>query len=280
MKILIQLIVLSLLTINAYGQIGRLHLSPRQTIQQNIGLTNIEIELSRPSMRDRKVFGGLVEYDKYWRTGANQNTTISFDQKVFLNGAEIKKGKYSIITKPNIESWDFLIYDETSNWDVPEIVDTSKIVAKINVLTRKLQNTKEVLAIEIGDFTNYKFDLNISWENTTVSIPFELNTRQLMDAKINNELNGPEYGDYYLAAVYQMESGKEYEQGLKWINKAIELNEERGWWDLRVKAILLMELNRMTEAKVLAEEGLALVTEIKRNNMIAEFNRILNEIKN
>ena len=98
-----------------------------------------------------------------------------------------------------------------------------------------------------------------------------------MDQKISKHLSGPDYGDYYLAAVYQMESGGEYNKGLEWIKKAIEIQEKAEWWDLRVQAILLSQLNRITEAKEIAKIGLKLALEADRAYAINEFNRILNQ---
>lgn len=265
---------------NLSAQVGRLPLSPTQKLEQNIGLTDITIEYSRPSKRDRVIFGALVPYGKYWRTGANRNTTINFNQEVFINKQKVSKGKYAIFSLPNPNSWEIILYDDTDNWDVPEIIDTSKIVARTTVVPRQLRQVQEVLSITIGDFTNYTFDLNIAWDKTTVTIPIELNTKALMDKKIKDHLEGPTYGDYYLSAVYQMESGKEFDKGLQWINKAMEVKREGDWWDFRVKAILLMELGQYAEAKKVAKEGLIKGKEEEREYAINEFNRILAELEN
>ncbi|MFD2561916.1 DUF2911 domain-containing protein [Aquimarina rubra] len=260
------------------AQIGRLPLSPSQRIEQNIGLTDIIIEYSRPSKRGREIFGALVPYGKYWRTGANKNTTISFNQDVFINKERIKKGKYAIFSIPNPSEWEIIFYKDTDNWNVPEVIDTAKIVSKVKVVPVQLNTKKEVLTIEIGDFTNYQFDLNIAWDHTLVSVPIELSTKELMDKKISSHLEGPTYDDYYLAAVYQMESGKEFTKGLNWINKAIAIAKNAGWWDLRVKAILLKELGKNTEALKVAEEGMKKAKNDRRNSAVVEFNRILNEL--
>lgn len=260
------------------AQIGRLPLSPLQKTELKIGVTDIAMVFSRPSIRGRKVFGDLVPFNTLWRTGANRNTTIEFSEDVMIDDKRLAKGKYAIFSKPSPENWEIIFYSDTDNWDVPEILDSTKIVGKIDVKTIQLNKRLEVLDISIGDFTNYKFDLNIAWENTAVTVPIVLTTRKLMDDKIANRLNGPKYGDYYLAAVYQMESGKDYEKGLDWINKAIAITEENGWWNLRVKAILLLELNRKEEAKKIAEQGLESAIADERESAIIELKRILIEI--
>ena len=90
-------------------------ISPIAKISQQVGLTNIEIEYSRPSVKSRKIFGGVVPYDKIWRTGANKNTIISFDKDVSFSGNIVKKGKYSIYTIPSESGWRLILYDEIDN---------------------------------------------------------------------------------------------------------------------------------------------------------------------
>lgn len=260
------------------GQIGRLALSPLQKLEQKIGLTDITIVYSRPSMRGRDIFGGLVPYKKLWRTGANRNTTIEFSKEVFINKKRIKEGKYAIFSIPNPDQWEIIFYEDTNNWDVPEVLDSNKIVSTIIVKTNQKPTPQEVLKISIDDFTNYAFEFSISWSNTSVSIPVELTTKEDMDAKINKTLSGPDYDDYYAAAVYQMESGKEYEKGLTWINKGIAITDKVTWWDLRVKAILLMELGRSDEALKLAKEGLIMAEQEKRSYGINEFKKIIKKV--
>src|SRR5688572_19510706 len=74
--------------------------SPASTLKQRVGLTDIEIVYSRPSVKDRVVFGELVPYGKLWRTGANMSTDISFSTAVKLNGANVPQGKYSLFSIP------------------------------------------------------------------------------------------------------------------------------------------------------------------------------------
>ena len=68
--------------------------SPTQTIKQDFALSSIELSYSRPGMKGRKIFGDLVPYEKVWRTGANQATTINFADDVTIGTTKIKAGKY------------------------------------------------------------------------------------------------------------------------------------------------------------------------------------------
>ena len=123
-----------------YSQIKTPRVSPASAIEQMVGLTEIEVEYSRPSKRGRDIFGNVVPYGKIWRTGADNCTTISFSTDVVFNsntsidGVKISKtkiikaGKYSIFSIPNKESWDVILYSDTDLWGVPKDWDENKIV--------------------------------------------------------------------------------------------------------------------------------------------------------
>ena len=87
-------------------------LSPFSKISQEIGLTEVSIEYSRPSAKGRPVFGGLVPYGKIWRTGANASTKITFIESVHIGGKPIKSGTYALYTIPGDEIWTIIIHSK------------------------------------------------------------------------------------------------------------------------------------------------------------------------
>ena len=89
--------------------------SPLGTLKQRVGLTDIEINYSRPSAKGRPIFGGLVPYGEVWRTGANGRTTISFSTPVKLNGTDIPAGKYSLFTIPGESEWTIVINKDATS---------------------------------------------------------------------------------------------------------------------------------------------------------------------
>src|SRR3970040_3180287 len=114
-KILIALaIIITQFTIEA--QVKTPQARPKDTITQVGGLTDVEVVYSRPSARGRAVFGNLVPFGKLWRTGANENTTISFSDDVIIGGKTLKKGKYEIYTIPNIGCWEVIYYSHNDTW--------------------------------------------------------------------------------------------------------------------------------------------------------------------
>src|SRR5690606_38394575 len=94
--------------------------SPKATVTQTVGLTEVGIEYSRPSKKGRIIFGDLVPFGKLWRTGANLNSTISFSEDVTIDGKVLKKGKYAIFATPKADIWEVVFYSNTDNWGTPE----------------------------------------------------------------------------------------------------------------------------------------------------------------
>ncbi len=90
--------------------------SPTATLKQHIGLTDIEITYSRPSVKGRTIYGGIVPYGEVWRTGANASTKISFSTDVKLNGNAVPAGKYSLFTIPGEEEWTIIISKDTNSF--------------------------------------------------------------------------------------------------------------------------------------------------------------------
>ena len=118
-KIIIAATIL-IVHLTTQAQIKTPQASPRAVLTQMVGLTEVEVNYSRPGAKGRPVFGNLVPFGKLWRTGANENTTISFSDDVIIDGKTLKKGKYALYTVPRIESWDIIFYTTTDNYFGPE----------------------------------------------------------------------------------------------------------------------------------------------------------------
>ena len=133
-----------------FSQINTPRFSPASEIEQMVGLTEIEIEYSRPSMRGREVFGNLVPFGKVWRTGADNSTKISFDTDVIISGKIIQSGTYSIFSIPNKESWEIIFYSDVELWGVPRDWSHDKIVFSSTYKVNKI-NTVETFTISFND---------------------------------------------------------------------------------------------------------------------------------
>jgi hypothetical protein len=210
--------------------------SPACTLKQRVGLTDIEIVYSRPSLKGRTAFGGVVPYDQVWRTGANAATTISFSTPVKLNGNEVPAGKYALYTIPGETEWTVILSKNT----------TANIFtySPTNDLTRfkaapiTLAETIETFMIEFNQIRDESAVLNLIWETTVVPISLQVDVTSKLVPQIEEAMTAP--GDkkpYYQAALYYFEHGLDLQKAAKWINAAAAQNET--YYILHLKAKIL-----------------------------------------
>ncbi len=263
---------LLLFTVNlSFSQINTPRVSPASEVEQMVGLTEIEIEYSRPSMRGREVFGNLVPFGKVWRTGADNSTKISFDTDVIISGKTIQSGTYSIFSIPNKESWEIIFYSDVELWGVPRDWSENKIVfsSMFDVKKLKKSNTVETFTISFNDLTNNDVNMSISWENTLVDIKIEVPTRSMVESDINKVLSdNPKSSDYYAAAVFYRQENINLDKALEWMNKAIEMNESPRFWQYRQQSLIMAANNKFADAVDAAEKSLNLAIEADNQDYI------------
>ena len=254
-----------------YSQIKTPRVSPASSIEQMVGLTEIEVEYSRPSKRGRDIFGNVVPYGKIWRTGADNCTTISFSTDVVIDSQTIQSGKYSIFSIPNKESWDVILYSDTDLWGVPRDWDENKIVFKSNYQINKSANSsvKEMFTISFDNVTNNDVDMIFSWDDVSVTVNIVVPTRRIVSDNIKKVMVGsPSPSDYYSAAVYYKQENINLDIALKWINKAIDLFENPRFYQLRQQSLIMAANKKYSNAIVVAKESLRLSIEADNKDYV------------
>lgn len=233
--------------------------SPNSVVKQTVGLTEVELEYNRPSMRGRAVFGDLVPFGRLWRTGANKNSMVTFGDDVVIDGKTLPKGKYAIFVTPRADNWEVNFYTDTENWGVPEKWDDAKVALKVNVKPENLSRVQETFTIGINNITNDSAHLEISWERTVVAIRFEVPTKKLAMASIERALAGPGASDFYASAQYFYSANENTAKALEYINKACEMTAERGtpFWYTRLKSLIQFRAGDKKGAIETAKESLA-----------------------
>ncbi len=254
--LLIALLFTASYAINA--QIETPQPSPFSKVEQKVGLTDVTIEYSRPGVKGRKIFGGLEQYGKVWRTGANKNTMITFSDDVVISGQTVKAGSYAIFTLVNENSWEVMFYNDTNNWGTPQKWDDSKVVATAKAEVIEIPFSIETLMIDINNIKNDAATLDIAWDNAYVSIPFTVPTDKTVSDAIAKTMNGPAASDYYAAAVYYLESGKDIKQAKTWMDKAMAMTPEPAFWQLRQQSLVYAKSGDKKEAVKVAKQSLEL----------------------
>lgn len=277
MKKIILLFSALMLTVGIQAQIQTPQPSPFQKIEQKVGLTDVTLEYSRPSMKGRTIFGGLVPYDAMWRTGANANTKITFSDDVEIGGKTLKAGSYAIYTKPGASNWDVYFYTDTNNWGTPENWDDSKVAAQVSAQAYPMPMNIETFTMSFDDLKNDSAILGMLWEKTYVGVPIKFGTDKTVSESIQRVMNGPSANDYYSAAVYYLEAGKDVNQAKTWIDKAIEMNKEPKFWQLRQKSLIYAKAGDKKGAIEAAKKSLELAKAAGNNDYVALNQKSLKE---
>lgn len=267
MKNLTQILCTMLFVFSAEAQIQTPQPSPFAKMEQKVGLTDVTVEYSRPSMRGRKVFGNLVPFDKIWRTGANANTIISFSDAVTIGGQKIKAGKYAIYTKPSTSSWDVYFYTDTNNWGNPRKWDDAKVAAKVNVPTQSMPMNMNTFTIVIDDLTNDGAVMSFLWEQTVASVTIEVPTVEKASKSIESVMKGPGANDYYAAASYYYEQGQDLNKAKEWIDKAVAMNG-KAFWMMRRQSLIYAKMGDKKGAIKAAKNSLAVAKEAKNADYV------------
>jgi hypothetical protein len=255
-KIIVSLFVAAF-AFSANAQIKTPAPSPSQKTEQMVGLTDVTLEYSRPSMKGRKIFGGLQDYGKVWRTGANKNTTLTFSTDFMVGGETLKAGTYALFTIPGEKTWDIILYSDASNWGTPGKWDDTKVAAKMTVTPEVMTMSVETFTITFDNLTNNSAVIGILWENTYVGLKFETPTDAMVSKQITAVMNGPEAGDYYASAVYYLQSGNDIKKAQIWIDKAIKMSADAPkYWMLRQQSLIHAKAGNTNGAIAAAKESL------------------------
>ena len=144
----------------------RLWVSPNAEVIQTIGLTEIRVTYGRPSVNDREIFGGLVPYDRWWRTGANESTVVVFPEDVYVEGELVPEGVYSLYTIPRASGDWIVIINNKLSWGTQ--YDEAEDFLRVEVTPQEAHHMEQMMIY----FENVKLeqgDLVIHWD--TVKVP-------------------------------------------------------------------------------------------------------------
>lgn len=257
MKKLLCLIAIVAITLNVNAQIDTPAPSPFAKIEQTVGLTDVTLEYSRPSMKGRTIFGDLVPYDKLWRLGANMNTKITFSDDVTVGSSTLKAGSYAVYATPSQNTWEIVFYTDSNNGGLPQNWDDSKVAAKVTAEVNPLPFDIETFTMSFDNLTNGSAVLGMFWANVYVGVEFKVPTDAKVSAAIEKTMKGPSAGDYFAAAVYYADEGKDINQAKTWMDKAISMMETPRFWHLRQQSLIYAKAGDKKAAIEAAKKSLA-----------------------
>ena len=240
--------------------------SPLQTLKQDFALSSVTLDYSRPSAKDRTIFGGLVPYNKVWRTGANAATQITFGEDVTFGGKAVKAGKYALYTIPKEGKWDVMLYSDLTLGGNVSKYDESKEVVRVAAKNSQMTGKIETLTMQFQNVTDNTMDLELRWENTRVLVPIKAD----IDEKIMKSIESSVVKDnrpYFQAANYYYNNDKDMGQALEWTNKALDQNPN-AFWIQALKARIQLKQNDKKGAATTAQKVINLATEAQNDDYV------------
>lgn len=220
--------------------------SPLAKFYQRVGLTDMEIEYSRPGMKGREIFGSLVPYGEIWRTGANAATKITFSTDVIVKEKKIKSGAYSVFTVPGKESFKFML--NTDAEASTGSYDAGKNVIELEVPVQKASELQQDLLFTFENVKKNSADLHFHWADVEFSIPIQVEVDAMVEENIKAKMSSGDvsYGYYNQAASYYLENKKDLKKAYEWSQKSVEMKPQ--FWNVLVYSQILAEMGNYEEA--------------------------------
>lgn len=250
--------------------------SPSQTIRQDFGIGTIELSYSRPGIRGRKVWGDLVPFGNVWRTGANNATTLTFSDEVIVGGTKVAPGKYGLLSIPDKDNWTLIL---TKQLDVtsPAAYKQENDVVRVTAKPTTLREPVETFTMQFANVKPASTDLQIMWDNQTVSLPITMDLDSKIMAQINNAMNR-DNRPYFQSAMYYLENGKDLNQAIAWLDKALEQNPN-AFWIHHQRANALARAGKKAEARAAAQKSIELAKQANNGDYVRLNEKLLAELK-
>jgi len=268
-------LVMMLCFVNVSAQLDLPRGSQMAKVSQRVGISNISIAYSRPSVNGREVWGKLVPYgmnnlgfgtakESPWRAGANENTVIKFDDAVKIEGKDLAAGKYglhmvihednkaTIIFSKNHKAWGSYFYNPTAD--------------ALRVDVKMMENAHtEHLTYTFGDVTANSVIASLSWEKKKIPFKIEINVTEVVLTDIRKKLeNSPGFDrqSWEQAANFSLNNGGDLDEALGWIDATIAgmFFSQKNFNNLNTKSLILAKQGKTSEASAVMDDAMNYAT--------------------
>ncbi len=231
--------------------------SPACTLKQRIGLTDIEVEYSRPGIKGRTIFGGIVPYGQVWRTGANEATKITFSTAVKLDGQDVPAGSYALFTIPGENEWTIILSKNSSQFGAFQY-DPKDDLVRFQVAPKEMAETIETFTIEFNRVRDDSAELNLVWDKTVVPMKIKIELTDKLVPQIEAAMASPDKksdGFYFQAATFYYNHDQDLNKALSWVNAGLADHPGIAFEMLHLKAQILAKQGDKTGAIAAAKES-------------------------
>lgn len=200
--------------------------SPKATVSQTVGITDVEVTYYRPAVKEREIWGKLVPYKATWRAGANDNTVISFSKAVKIEGKDLAAGTYGFHIIP-LENEATLIFSNNSTSWGSFSYNEKEDALRVNIKTAKSKQFYERLTFEFSDLTANTATCALHWENKSFPFSIEASTHEVVLAKVRDDLRnrpGFTWVAYNQAANYCLQNDVNHKEAIGWASRSVFMN--------------------------------------------------------
>jgi tetratricopeptide (TPR) repeat protein len=197
------------------------------SVKQTIGLNDVTITYSRPGVKGREIWGGLVPYASVWRTGANAATTVQFTEDVLVEGQPLPAGTYSLHTIPGEKEWTLIFNKQADQWGSYSY-DAAKDALRFKV-TPMPGSPQEWMQFRFEDPSINSARVVLAWEN--LQVPFTIKNATDTNTKVFAMLRESiakakpdEWQPYYRGGNYLVQNKVYMDDAAKWLDKAIAIS--------------------------------------------------------
>ena len=265
-----------------YAQLNTPRGSQQATISQRIGVSDVTITYSRPSVKGREIWGQLVPYGMNnlgfgtstaapWRAGADENTTITFSHDAKVEGKSIKAGTYGfhIEVKPDNKATIILSHDANA-WG-SFFYDASKDALRADITTKTVPH-KELLTYEFTDVTPTTTVVSLLWEKKEFPFTIAFDVSNIVLSNFRDQFKGQagfQRQNLEQAAAYSLANGGDLNEALGWINNAIsgQFFSQKTFNNLSIKAQILNKQGKTNEYVAVLDEASAMANANQLNTL-------------
>ncbi|HEY2321791.1 MAG TPA: DUF2911 domain-containing protein [Thermoanaerobaculia bacterium] len=269
MKAIKCLLAAALIAVPAAAQLKLPAVSQHAVVSQTIGLTDITVTYSRPGVKGREIFGGLVPYGKVWRTGANTATQFAVTTDVDIEGKKLPAGTYSLHTIPGPNEWTVIFNKDAGQWGSFNY-DQAKDALRVTIKPEKAAHSAEWLEFHFPKVSTDSATLMLRWADVAIPIKIDTNTTANVLANAKTAVEGAKADDWqtpYRAGTFAFENGKMAE-AKEWSEAAVKKNENLS--TLWLRARIEEKEGHKTEAVKTAELALSKQSDKDNKDFVGE----------
>ncbi len=267
-------------SINTFAQLNIPRGSQQATVSQRIGISDISITYSRPSVKEREIWGKLVPYGMNnlgfgtskaapWRAGADENTTITFSHDAEVEGKPIKAGTYGfhIEVKPNNKATIILSHDINS-WG-SYYYDASKDALRADIEMVNVPH-HELLTFNFNDVQTNSAIASLAWEKKAFPFKISFDVTNIVIDEFKSKSTGRigfRRENWETMARFSLNNGGDLNEALNWIDNAISghFYSQKTFQNLAIKGQILNKLGRKGEFETLMNDASKLANTVQLN---------------